>query len=269
MTSPRPQLPVLLALAVAVSLAGCGKDSPTQPSGTAAQQDADDATQQVAFLMAQDNGTSLESQATPGQSMTASRGTAPMSAQGVASTDTTFTIGSVTWTITRSFFNAIGTEQASYNPLTTVRMTLGSRGVGNIATAADTASYGTTGSLAITGLSAAQDTLTTNAARNDTLQVSFAPRFRGGRIYTYLEGAELVENMVQLKPLTSTSWPLSGTATWTLKVDRLGSNNRGDVSRHFNVTVVVTFNGTQTPDVTTTGGYRYKMNLKTGLVVRS
>ena len=104
MSSPRPQLPVLLSLAVAVSLAGCGKDPPTQPSATAAQQDADDATQQVAFLMAQDNGTSPESQATPGQSMTASRGTAPMSAQGVASTDTTFTIGSVTWTITRSFF---------------------------------------------------------------------------------------------------------------------------------------------------------------------
>jgi len=37
---------------------------------------------------------------------------------------------------------------------------------------------------------------------------------------------------VQAKPIASHPWPQRGTATWTLKIDRLASNNRGSVTRH-------------------------------------
>lgn len=268
MSRPRYHAAVLFAIAGTMALAGCGKDSPLQPSATS-QQDSDDAAQQVAFMMATDNGTSPETQAAPGQSLTSARGASTYSTNGIASTDTTFTLGHVTWTITRSFFNAAGTEQSTFNPLSTVRMNLTSRGTGSIQTPADTASYGSTGSLQLVGLEFTQDSLVLNATRHDTLQTTFTPRFRTGRLYTYAEATGIIQNVVAVKPLSPTSYPLSGTATWTLKVDRLRTNNRVNVDRHYDILVSVTFNGTANPDVSTSTGYHYKMNLKTGLLVRS
>jgi hypothetical protein len=271
MYRPSYHIPLLLALAAAVAFAGalgitgCGKDSPTQPSATS-QQDSDDAAQQVAFMMATDNGTSPEVTVATGQSSLMS---SPVASTGLTSTDTTFTLGHITWTITRSFFNALGVEQATFNPITTVRMDVTTRGSGTIETPSDTASYGSAGSLSLLGLAASQDSLIMNGTRHDTLQTSLVPRFRTGRIFTYAEASGIITNVVTLKPLTATSYPLSGTATWTLKLDRLADRNRVNVSRHVDILVEVKFNGTANPDVTTSSGYRYKMNLKTGLLVRA
>lgn len=274
MSPLRHRLTGLLAIAAAGALlAGCSSNNVTSPGSTTSQQDADDAAQQVGFMMSADGGASPSSMTASGggaaSRMQSALGSAnPLSSPVATATDTTFTVGHITWTITRIWYDVGGNVQASYNPITTVRVAATSRGSGSIETPSDTASYGGTGTLDITGISTLQDTLRTNASRHDTLQCVFTPRFRTGRVYTYLEGAGTLANIVQAKPVSSNPWPVSGVATWTLKVDRLASNNRGSVTRHFNVAVVVTFNGTQSPDVVVTGGFRYKLNLQTGLVTR-
>jgi hypothetical protein len=259
------------AAALLITLAGCGKGSPTQPIANAqAQQDADDAAQQVALSMAQDNGGATAVDA-PGALLQSGTGAAPLgSSPGVASSsDTTFTAGHITWSVSRSFFDAIGNEQTAFDPITTVRMLAAARGVGSIETASDTASFGSAGHLDVRGLATAQDTVITNAARNDTLQCAFTPRFRPGRVHSYVEGSGTLTDVAQLRPVSSNPWPLSGTATWALKVDRLRTSDRGTVTRHFETLVIVTFNGTRFPDVEVTGGFRYKIDLKTGAIQRA
>ena len=113
-----------------------------------------------------------------------------------------------------------------------------------------------------------QDRLTTNIARHDTLECSFTPRFRTGRVHTYVVSTGAWDDVVQLKPVNTNPWPISGTATWTLVIDRYATGDHGTVTKHFEATVVVTFNGTQSATVTVTGGYRYQLNLATGVVAR-
>jgi hypothetical protein len=249
-------VPLLLTASV---LAGCGKNSPTTTNNVS-QQDADDAAQQVGLMMAQGNGGSPT--ATSAAPDLKSAG-----AEAVAS-DTTFVVGHVTWTLTRAWFDAGGVEQLSYDPLTTVRVAVTSRGVGSIETVTDTASFGGAASIDIHGISILEDTLTTNVARHDTLACSFTPRFRTGRVHTYAVSTGAWNDVVQLKPVNLHPWPISGTAAWTLVIDRLATGDRGTVTKHFEVSVVVTFNGTQSATVTATGGYRYHLNLTTGAVTR-
>ncbi len=259
----------LAACALLVTLAGCGTNSPTQPiGGPAAQQDADDAAQQVAMSMAQDNGGSPAGQGAPSTSLRSNPGPMSMRPGFATASDTTFSTGHVTWTIHRTFYDAQGGQQSSYDPNTTVRMIATSRGVGSIETPSDTASFGSAGNLDVRGLSSAQDTLLTNGARNDTLQCSFTSPFRPGKVYTYAEAAGALTDVAQVKPVSSNPWPLSGTATWALKVDRLRTGDRGTVTRHFETLVTVTFNGTRYPNVQVTGGYRYAFDLKTGAIQR-
>ena len=78
-----------------------------------------------------------------------------------------------------------------------------------------------------------------------------------------------MSNVRTLKPVTSSSYPLSGTMIWTVSADRLRSNSRVDVEAHLTGIVVVTFNGTRYPDVTVNGTYHYRFDLKTGAVQRA
>lgn len=255
---------LLAALAACLALAGCSKDSPTQPSATA-QQDADDAAFLVGVSLAHDVAGDPATQGAPGAT------SAPPLATGArgATADTTFTAGFVTWTLGRTFYNAVGAEQPDYNPLTTTRMDVTARGVGNVATATDTASFGSAALLQLRGLAAAQDTLVSDGARHDTLLTSFWAPVRQARVYTYVEGAEALANVRQLKPIDQNPWPLSGTATWTLGVDRLATSDRGSVQRHYACTVVVTFNGTRWVTATVDGVFHYTLDLQTGQVVRA
>lgn len=255
---------LVLALAAGLALAGCGKDSPTQPSATA-QQDADDAAFMVGLSLAQDVAGDPATQGAPGATSQPPLATRAQA----ATTDTTFTAGFVTWTLGRTFYNAAGTEQASYNPLTTTRMDVTARGTGHVATPSDTASFGSAAALTVRGLAAAQDTLVSDGARHDTLLTSFWAPVRQARVHTYVEGAEALANVRQLKPVDQNPWPLSGTATWTLAVDRLATGDRGSVERHFASTVVVTFNGTRYVGVTVDGAFHYTLDLKTGQIVRA
>jgi hypothetical protein len=262
--SPRSLAPlrVLCLAAFVAAIVGCSKNSPTEPN-PATQQDADDAAQIAALAMSSDHGGATPTQ---GSAAMSPRATAtPMRAFSTLG-DTTFTAGAVTWTLSRTFYDAGNNEQGAYNPLTTVRVAGTARGVGAIETASDTASFGSAGNLDIVGISVLQDSLITNATRNDTLQCAFTPFFRNGRVHLYVENAGTLANVVSQKPLPS--WPKSGTGTWSLKVDRLRSSDRGDVERHFECVVVVNYNGTRYPPATVTGGFRYSFDLKTGAIAR-
>jgi predicted small lipoprotein YifL len=275
---------LMAVVAIASSLTGCGKDSPMSPA-TVSQQDADDSAQQVGFMMAQGGGGSPFVTARTDPAGSAAVAGIPRShivvspqegepdagstvSSVLGSTDTTFAVGNVTWTLSRTWFDASNNEQTSYDPMTTVRVSIGARGTGMIETPTDTASFGCAGNLDIAGISVLQNTLSTNGARHYTLQCSFTPRFRTGRIHTYEESAGTLANVMQTKPVTSNPWPTSGTATWSLKIDRLATGDRGSVTRHYDVTVIVTFNGTQNADVVVSGGWHYTLDLLTGRVVR-
>src|SRR5262245_23696568 len=175
-------------MAIASILTGCGKDSPTSPSSVS-QQDADDSAQQVGFFMGQGNGGSPFAVYETGQnSVVASlghrsnpygmtpRGGEPdggtLTPMVIVPSDTTFAVGNVTWTLSRSWFDAADNLQANYDPITTVRVSATARGTGMIETPTDTASFGSSGNLDITGISVLQTSLTTNGARHDTLQCS-------------------------------------------------------------------------------------------------
>ena len=258
---------ILGLLVLAVAVAGCGTSNPSAPMMNAvAQQNADDATQQVAMTMAQGNGGAPPAATTPAVGAAAMGRVAPSMQAAVA--ETTFTTGHVTWTLTRTWFDAGNVEMLSFNPVTTVRMFATSRGVGTIETPSDTASIGTAGTLDVRGISVAQDTLVTNASRSDTVQAVFTPPLRGGRVHLYTEGTGAWSEVRNVKPVNANPWPLSGTATWTLHVSRLRSSSRGDVSSTFDETVVVTFNGTRYPDVSVTGGFHYTIDLMTGGISR-
>jgi outer membrane lipoprotein-sorting protein len=266
--TPR-SLRVLGAVVLVAALAGCGKTT-TEPTPTS-QQDADDAAQQVALTMSQDHGGNPQAAMMyGGSSSAASSARTRINTERVAAvaSDTTFSNGNITWTLTRTFWDADNNPHDTYDPLTSVRLTATSRATGEFVSASDSASFGSAGSLDVHGILASAPQDTVNAARNDTLQAVFTPPFRGGRVYIYSECAGTLADVIHIKPVSSNPWPISGTATWTLHVSRLRTTDRHDVQRTFDVAVVIVFNGTRYPDVTVTGGFKYKFDLKTGVVQR-
>ena len=136
-------------------------------------------------------------------------------------------------------------------------------------TLTDTVTFGSAAALEVRGLSALQDTLIANGTRQDTLLASVYSPLHSVRVHHYMEGSETRTNVRHLKPVNLNPWPLSGTATWTLKVDRLRTSDRNDVERHFNCTVVVVFNGTRNVAVTVDGTYHYTLDLLDGRIVRA
>lgn len=266
---PLRSLAVLGFAACLVAAAGCGKSNPTSPQSSAAQQNADDAAQQVAMTMSQGGGGSAPAHAFPDAGHAAAgRSAGAFGGASVAASETTYAVGGITWTLTRSWYDAGGNVQAVYNPLTTVQMLASARAVGVIETATDTANFAAAGNLDIRGISVLQDTVVTNAARHDTLLAVFTPPFRPVRVHVYSECAATWADVAQLKPVDVNPWPLSGTATWTMHVSRLRSGERGDVASTFDAIVIVEFNGTRNPDVTVNGTFRYRIDLATGAVTR-
>lgn len=252
---------VATAIVLMCALPGCSKDSPTQPGGSVvAQTDADDASVLV--------GMSLS------RSLVGDPATAGAPAGGVtgplhAVTDTTIVTPFVTWTLARTFYSALGAVQTAYDPITTVRMTASARGVGAIRTLTDTVTFGSAATLEVRGLSALQDTLVVNGTRGDTLLASFFSSLHNTRMHHYVEGRETRTEVRHRKPVNQYPWPLSGTTTWALTVDKLRTSDRNNIERHYTCTVVVVFNGTRNVTMTVDATHRYTLDLLTGAVVRA
>ncbi|HTR96827.1 MAG TPA: hypothetical protein VMH61_02905 [Candidatus Acidoferrales bacterium] len=258
------RLTSLLALAALAAVAGCSKSTSTvTPTANLSQTDSDDIAQQVgADVAGQSNAAVGASSARP--SFSSPQGA---SAQAVLG-DTTFTAGGITWTLSRTWYDAGGNAQAGYNPVTTVRMIASARGTGAVSGTSFSASFGGYGLLDVNGVAAAQDTLLTQATHADTLQSAFTSLSGVSRQFYCQQSSNWVD-VRQLKPVSSNPWPLSGTATFQVDADRLRSSNRGDVEAHLAATVVVTFNGTRYPTVSVDGKYRYQLDLMTGAVAHA
>ena len=256
-------------VALATVVAGCGDDSPTAPGVT--QTAADDIAVQVAQTMAAGNGgtvTELFAMAAAVPAATAG-GSLLRGAFGTAAAaaETTFTAGNVTYSFAWAFYDAEGAELPEYGPAA-VRMRVTSRAAGGIVTPRFEATLGHAGLTDVTGVAPAADTLEFDGAADDTVQTRFTS-LDGLRDRYCFWLAHLAHADVRLlKDREVNPWPLSGTATWAVHAERLRSNDRADVEAAYDALVVVTFNGTQYPEVTVDGAFRYRMNLNSGEIVR-
>jgi hypothetical protein len=133
----------------------------------------------------------------------------------------------------------------------------------------DTATVGRNAALDLRGIQAGQDTLRLDGTALDTLLNRFRS-FDGTRTrYFYWTSGLTIANVRILKSTLQTGFlPVGGTVTLVVSADRLRSNNRTDVETHLNVTVVITFNGTQLVDLVVDGRYRYRWNVETDEVTR-
>ncbi|HET7224398.1 MAG TPA: hypothetical protein VFK69_01695 [Candidatus Eisenbacteria bacterium] len=260
MTTRFPRLARLGALAAALAmLAGCGKGTSTNPT-ILSQDQADDAALQVAaglHVVGTDVSASGSAYVTG----------APQAGLQQAQFDTVFVNNGITFEITRTFFDAAGDSLSGYGP-TAVRLLWTSRAFGTFSTDRDTATVGHDAALDVRNIEAGKDTLDFAGFSNDSLQNVFRS-YDGTRTrYAHVVSNATWADVMLLKNRTLDPWPLSGTMVWTLSIDRLRSNNVGDVASHFNATVTVTFNGTADPDITVNGVWRYKLDLITGAIVR-
>ena len=183
--------------------------------------------------------------------------------------DTTVTWNGITYQASRTFYDAAGGTLPDYGPLA-VRMRWTSRAYGTYQGPRDTASVGHDALLDVRGIQAGQDTIRFDGTCRDTLQNTFRS-LDGLRVrYFFWTSSTVVDAVRILKStLPAGGWPLSGTVTYTVSADRLRSNDRADVEAHFDATVVVTFNGTNQPEIVVNGVWRYRWNMVTGAVTRS
>jgi len=267
-----PWIPAAALAALALAAAGCGSDSPTAPASGLTQATADDVAVQVAQTMAAGNGgtmTEMYAMAGAVPSAAPTGGIGLRGAFGTASalSETTFTVGNVTYTFTRAFYDADGVELPEYGPAA-VRLRVTSRAGGGIVTPQFEATLGHAGLTDVTGIAPLADTLEFDGAGDDTVQTRFTSLDGLRTRYFYWLAHLAYADVRLLKDRDSNPWPLSGTATWALRAERLRSGSRADVEATFDALVVVTFNGTQYPEVAVNGTYRYRMNLNTGQVAR-
>lgn len=151
-------------------------------------------------------------------------------------------------TITRSiaFLDGAGAAQDDYDPLTTATIDVVMTVEGDVTRGPWSASTFRTRHLVFTGLEGDNDTRIVNGDGEEEIARSGQPGNSPARSYL-LEGAFTVDNVVVPVPGEGVEpWPLSGTITRTWTVTR---NGEDPVTR----IVIVTFNGTSTPDATVNG----------------
>ena len=260
-----PTIMRLALLLPALLATGCG-NKVSAPGSTFTQQTADDiAVQAAASLTVVGGNVQLAMGSTPSAPPAGAREASPMR----AAWDTTVTWNGLTYEASRTFYDALGNELAGYGPLA-VRMRWTSRAYGTYQGVRDTASVGHAATLDFRGIEIAQDTVTINGVCRDTLQNTF--RSLDGAFVRYFlwMGSSAVDDVRILKSTSSSGgWPISGSVSYAVSVDRLRSNTLGDVEVHYEVVVVVTFNGTNEPELVVNGTYRYRWNMETGQVTRA
>jgi len=245
-------------------VAGCG-NKVTAPGGGMTQQTADDLAIQTAANLVVIGGDLELAKNTSNL--------APLMGTRTATTastawDTTIVWGSITYQATRTFYDALDKELPGYGP-EAVRMRWTSRAFGAWEGPRDTASIGHEAILDVRGIEPVKDTLRFDGTCLDTLQNRFRS-LDGLRTRYLFWTSTTVVNAVHVPKLSipSGGWPVDGTVTWNVSVDRLRSNDRRDVEAHFEATVVVTFDGTAEPEIVVNGAFRYRWNALTGAVTR-
>ncbi|HEY6865727.1 MAG TPA: hypothetical protein VI792_00625 [Candidatus Eisenbacteria bacterium] len=257
-------LAVTLAAAVLV-FGGCSKSS-NVTGLSPAQQTADEVALQAGASASADNGGLM----TEVQGTTSSVPTSvqPASPYRITATDTTFTSGSFTITLSRTFYDGSTNALPQWGP-TAVRAVVNSWLRGTASGLQYQATVGRTGVLNVSGLAASVDTLVFDGTATDTTDAQFTSLDGARTVYVHVLATRILAAVQLLKNRSANPWPLSGTATWNLAVDKYVDGTRGTIQVHYTALVVVTFNGTQYADMVVNGTYHYKLNLQTGTVVRA
>ena len=252
--------------AAGIILGGCGKSSDVTGLGAAAQQTADDLAVQVGTSASADNGGLM----TEIESTTAAVPMAlqPGSIESVAAPDTTFPRGPLTIALERTFFDVDGNALQRWD-MSAVRVAVGSWVRGSVTAVRYQATLGRTGTLDVRGLAAAADTLVFDGTAADTTDARYASLDDRRTVDVHVLATRVLARVRVLKNRDVHPWPLSGTATWNLSVDKFADGPRGGIEVHYDAVVVVEFDGTQVADVMVNGRYRYRMDLQTGGVARS
>jgi len=250
-------IPLLIALA-----GGCSKDkTPTSPGNLAGQDAADDLALQT-----------VASVTVTGADLNAAVSTVPSGAAAPARAqwDTTFTQGGLTFVATRNFYDIANNQLSGYGP-TAVKMTWTSHVYGTAVFPRDTATVNHRATIDVHGIQPARDTLQFDGGVFDTLTNRFrsydGTRTRYGlwRSYFTIDNVRILKSAIA----AGIGYPIAGTASFAVSLDRLRSNNVGDVESHVDATVLVTFNGSTLADVVVDGTYHYKWNLVNGQITRA
>ena len=251
----------------ALAIGGCGQSSNITGSGAAAQQlQADDTAIQTGAAASSDNGGMMAELAGASQAV-------PMAQRsggvlGVSSADTTFSRGNVTITLGRTFFDAGGNELQQWDPSAT-RVRIDSWIRGSVTGLGYQATFGRTGVLDIDGLAPAADTLVFSGTATDTTDATFTSIEGMRTVDVHALGNRALTAIKKLKDSNINPWPLSGSATWNLAVDKYAAGPGGSIQVHWDATAVLTFNGTRFASLLVNGRYHYVVDLQTGIVTRS
>lgn len=260
-----------LALALAAALSGCGSSTNSVRPTNLDQASADDIAAQAGASLGLGSGGAMMELGVAAASVPGAPSLAPptmLMRVSAASPDTSFSVGGLNVTLTRTFFNAQNGALDGYGP-DAVRLVATSRIFGSISAPRYEASIGHSGSLDVDGIAPSADTLTFDGFAYDTVQSQFQALADTARTRYLYWNSELTHADVELlKNREVNPWPLSGTTTWAIRADRLRSRG-GSVEGHLTAVVVVVYNGTPTPEITVNGTFHYRVNLLTGEVVRA
>ncbi len=256
-------LPAAL-LALALAAGGCGRGtSATAPTVPITQAQADDVALQTALNLDVIGGD------VDGAVGVTGGGPAPFARVRPAAVqwDTSFTHDGLTVEASRTFYDGAGNPLPGFGP-TAARMVWDARAFGTRVSSLDTCTVGHHGLLSVAGLLAAVDTLTIDGAWDDTLtNVFHAYDGSGMRYFHWLSSA--LAARIRVPKVSATHFPTSGTLTFTASADRLRSRDGGSVDAHWNVSIVVTFDGTAAADVWIDRLWHYRYDLTTGAILRA
>ena len=252
----------LLGIALIAGVNGCSDDSnPTSPEPNVSQQEADDVALQTLLtvnIFGDDLGNAISS--TP-----AGPAARPFRAQW----DTTITSGSgLTYQASRTFYDAANNALADYGP-TAVRLRWTSHAAGLVVTPRDSVTIGHALLLDVRGIQSAVDTLQLDGSQSDSLLNKFTS-YDGlrTRIYNWRSTLTLINVRFPKSQVVTGPRP-TGLATLAIAVDRLRTYNRLDVESHFDVAVVIVFDGSTVAHVLVDGRYAYNWDLLTGEITRA
>jgi hypothetical protein len=252
-----------LTLLVVVTAAGCGKSASTSrpDSGTDArvsQQTADDLAGHFGASLA---GLPLDRAAGSSLTTTAQQGRSSLTARMVDE-------GELSWSLAIKFFAADGSEQMTYLHGTTASMTVDARVHGRLVTAEHQAQVGVHRWLDVQGLLPDVTTIEIDGAASDTAECAYASGDGSEERSYHLLSAGQLADVMKLKDESANPYPLSGTARWDVAADAFTRDPDGTTEAHYQVTVVVTFNGTRQPTIQVDKRYSYRVDLVTGEVTR-
>jgi len=157
--------------------------------------------------------------------------------------------GPTAGTHTATFYDAAGDVQLAQDPITTASIHLVVESTREFSRDTWTGTGTRSRDVWITGLEGEEETRTVNGTGSSSMTRSQHTDEDGTRSYSMSSTSRMVD-VVHPVPRTGDAWPLSGTITREMTINVINGPN-GDVTR--TRTVVITFDGTDMPDMTVDG----------------